>query len=168
MRLILETWRYLSIHRSRVTQIKLTIVDSENTWRPQGGKPLSEPMMYYCNLNLGVDLSDVLIKIRSLYKNAFDNIGWKATDILFRPQHWQENVFILMKFLSSAVLEVVILITSSAASDTNFVKITFSFQWMFNYKSATPVNHKLILDLSVQADSILISSCVQVTDDGDL
>ena len=106
---------YLSIHRSRVTQIKLTIVDSENIWRPQGGKPLSEPMMYYCNLNLWVDLSDVLIKIRSLYKNAFEN---------------KENVFILMKFLSPAALEVVILITYSAASDTNFVKITFSFQWM--------------------------------------
>ena len=42
--------------------------------------------------------------------------------------HWSENV-ILMKFSSLAVLEVVILTTSSAANYENFIKIkTFLFQ----------------------------------------
>ena len=48
-------------------------------------------------------------------------------------QHRNWNVFILMKFLSLAALEVVILITSNAARNENFVKMTtFSFQWMHN------------------------------------
>ena len=43
--------------------------------------------------------------------------------------HWNGNVFILMKSLSLAALEVVKMTTSSAASDENFVKMTtFSFQ----------------------------------------
>ena len=43
--------------------------------------------------------------------------------------HYNGNVIILMKFLSLAALEVVILTTSSAASDENFVKMmTFPFQ----------------------------------------
>ena len=43
--------------------------------------------------------------------------------------HWNENVVILTKFLSLAALEVVILTTSSVASDENFTKMkTFSFQ----------------------------------------
>ena len=36
--------------------------------------------------------------------------------------HWNENVFILMKFSSLAALKVVKMTTSSAASDENFVK----------------------------------------------
>ena len=43
--------------------------------------------------------------------------------------HWKRNV-ILMKFSSLAVLEVVILTTSSAASDENFINMTFPFQWI--------------------------------------
>ena len=43
--------------------------------------------------------------------------------------HWKGNVFILMKLSSLAALEVVKMTTSSAASDENFVKTTFSFQW---------------------------------------
>ena len=43
--------------------------------------------------------------------------------------HWNENVIILMEFSSLAALEVVILTTSSAVSDENFVKMTtFSYQ----------------------------------------
>ena len=43
--------------------------------------------------------------------------------------HWNENVVILTKFESLAALEVVILTTSSAASDENFIKMkTFPFQ----------------------------------------
>ena len=43
--------------------------------------------------------------------------------------HWNENVVILTKFSSLAALEVVILTTSSAASDENFIKTTtFPFQ----------------------------------------
>ena len=39
-----------------------------------------------------------------------------------------------MKFSSLAALEVVILTTSSAASDENFIKMmTFSFQWYMNF-----------------------------------
>ena len=45
--------------------------------------------------------------------------------------HWNGNVFILMKFSSLAALKVVKMTTSSAASDENFVKMTtFSFQWI--------------------------------------
>ena len=43
--------------------------------------------------------------------------------------HWNENVVILTKFQSLAALEVVILTTSSAASDENLIKMkTFPFQ----------------------------------------
>ena len=45
------------------------------------------------------------------------------------PQlHWNKNVVILTKFSSLTALEVVILTTSSAASDDNFIKMkTFPF-----------------------------------------
>ena len=43
-------------------------------------------------------------------------------------QYWNWNVIILMKFSSLAVLEVVILTTSSAANDDIFIKMTFLFQ----------------------------------------
>ena len=43
--------------------------------------------------------------------------------------HWNRNVIILTKFSSMAALDVVILTTSSAANDENFIKMTiFSFQ----------------------------------------
>ena len=46
-------------------------------------------------------------------------------------QHRNGNVFILMKYWSLVVLEVVRMTTSSAASDWNFIKMTtFSFQWI--------------------------------------
>ena len=45
-------------------------------------------------------------------------------------KHWNKNVVILTKFSSLAALEVVILTTSSAASDEHFIKMkTFPFQW---------------------------------------
>ena len=45
-------------------------------------------------------------------------------------KHWTKNVVILTKFSSLAALEVVILTTSSAASDEHFIKMkTFPFQW---------------------------------------
>ena len=45
--------------------------------------------------------------------------------------HWNKNVVILTKFSSLAALEVVILTTSSAASDEHFIKMkTFPFQWL--------------------------------------
>ena len=43
-------------------------------------------------------------------------------------KHWNGNV-ILMKFPSLAALKVVKVTTFSAASDENFIKITFPFQW---------------------------------------
>ena len=47
----------------------------------------------------------------------------------YRQNHWNRNV-ILTKFSSLAALEVVILTTSSAVSDENFIKMmTFPFQW---------------------------------------
>ena len=39
--------------------------------------------------------------------------------------HWHGNVVILMKFSSLAAPEVVILTTSGAAIDENFIKMTF-------------------------------------------
>ena len=51
------------------------------------------------------------------------------TDMTF--QHWNFNIIILMKCSSRAALEVVILTTSSAASDVDFVKMMeFMFHWM--------------------------------------
>ena len=48
--------------------------------------------------------------------------------------HWNKNVVILTKFSSLAALEVVILTTSSAASDEHFIKMkTFPFQWLSHY-----------------------------------
>ena len=47
----------------------------------------------------------------------------------FPVLHWNKNVVILTKFSSLAALEVVILTTSSAASDEHFIKMkTFPFQ----------------------------------------
>ena len=47
----------------------------------------------------------------------------------YRGIHWNKNVVILTKFSSLAALEVVILTTSSAASDEHFIKMkTFPFQ----------------------------------------
>ena len=52
--------------------------------------------------------------------------------------HWNENVVILTKFESLAALEVVILTTSSAASDENFIKMkTFPFQYKTLIKGVT-------------------------------
>ena len=53
-----------------------------------------------------------------------------ALQIMPWSHHWNENVVILTKFSSLVAVEVVILTTSSAASDESFVKMTtFSFQW---------------------------------------
>ena len=50
--------------------------------------------------------------------------------------HWNKNVVILTKFSSLAALEVVILTTSSAASDEHFIKMkTFPFQWQWSNSS---------------------------------
>ena len=52
---------------------------------------------------------------------------WESYDM---GKHWNKNVVILTKFSSLAALEVVILTTSSAASDEHFIKMkTFPFQW---------------------------------------
>ena len=57
-----------------------------------------------------------------------------SNDVTNQNEHWNENVVILTKFLSLASLEVVILTTSSAANDENFIKMkTFPFQWMQRY-----------------------------------
>ena len=51
--------------------------------------------------------------------------SWHSLRLL----HWNKNVVILTKFSSLAALEVVILTTSSAASDEHFIKMkTFPFQ----------------------------------------
>ena len=57
---------------------------------------------------------------------------WKHLDIInfiVGNIHWNKNVVILTKFSSLAALKVVILTTSSAASDEHFIKMkTFPFQ----------------------------------------
>ena len=46
-----------------------------------------------------------------------------------KPSHWNEYIFILMKFSSLAGLEIIKMTTFSLARDKNFVKITtFSFR----------------------------------------
>ena len=53
--------------------------------------------------------------------------------------HWNKNVVILTKFSSLAALEVVILTTSSAASDEHFIKMkTFPFQCIVTYVTTLP------------------------------
>ena len=48
-----------------------------------------------------------------------------------QDQHWNENVFILMKSSSLAAPKVVKMTTFGAASDETFIKMmTFSFQWI--------------------------------------
>ena len=55
----------------------------------------------------------------------FHVMAFSKTDSL----HWNENIVISMKFSSLAALEVVILTTSTAASDVNFIKMeTFTVQ----------------------------------------
>ena len=57
--------------------------------------------------------------------------------------HWNKNVVILTKFSSLATLEVVILTTSSAASDEHFIKMkTFPFQW-YSYSDLTWTSWRL-------------------------
>ena len=66
-----------------------------------------------------------------LFQVAFF-IWWIINESLSQNiQHWNENVVILTKFSSLAALEVVILTTSNAANDENFIKMTtFLFQWI--------------------------------------
>ena len=66
--------------------------------------------------------------------NTHSSLMTLTYGMFFSPksyQHWNGNVFILMKFSSLAALEVVKMTTSSAARDENFIKMTFLFQWMF-------------------------------------
>ena len=66
------------------------------------------------------------------WPSSVKHIWWG--DELVELIHWNGKGFILMKFSSLAALEVVILTTSSAANDENFVKMTtFSFQWYMNF-----------------------------------
>ena len=53
----------------------------------------------------------------------------KQMILWIKKLHWSKRSVILMKFLSLAALEVVKMTTSSAASDENFVEITFLYQW---------------------------------------
>ena len=68
--------------------------------------------------------------------------------------HWNKNVVILTKFSSLAALEVVILTTSSAASDEHFIKMkTFPFQCMASLvrSELTQIaNTKAVDDLATQ------------------
>ena len=52
--------------------------------------------------------------------------------------HWNGNVIILMKFLLLAELEFVKMTTSSAASDENFIKMTFPSQCLWEEYSGSP------------------------------
>ena len=54
--------------------------------------------------------------------------NWRHEAIRWAHNHWNGNIFILTKFPSLAALEVVKMTTSSAASDENLIKMTFSFQ----------------------------------------
>ena len=68
-----------------------------------------------------------------------------------RVSHRNENVVILTKFTTLVALEVVILTTSSAASDENFIKIkTFPFQYIANEIYGKPILQELEwLDLKI-------------------
>ena len=46
-------------------------------------------------------------------------------------KHWNGNFVILMEFSSLAALKVVLMTTFSAVSEQNFVKMIFSFQWLW-------------------------------------
>ena len=83
--------------------------------------------------DMGTHLSKIMMVTAQI--KASKNKGITSIQLL----HSKENVLILTKISSLAALEVVILTTSSAASDENFVKMkTFPFQCFpvryFHYK----------------------------------
>ena len=56
--------------------------------------------------------------------------GYPAWKVSAHHQHWNEYVVTLTTFSLLAALEVVILTTSSAANDENYIKMkTFPYQW---------------------------------------
>ena len=82
---------------------------------------------------LRVTVSGAIVWSRSLYRHCngitLIHMG-KSIYSWTQQHHWNKNVVILTKFSSLAALEVVILTTSSAASDEHFIKMkTFPFQW---------------------------------------
>ena len=98
--------------------------------------------------------------LRQISRHGAPNNTWKRETRLYskgklkladnqpsspKMAHWNENVVILTKFSSLAALEVVILTTSSAASDENFIKMkTFPFQcitWTVSLREALDTRH---------------------------
>ena len=76
------------------------------------------------NLWNGINLDLVAIILKSGGSND-------PTLLALCSYHWNGNVVILMNFLSVATPKVVIMTTFGAATDKNFVKMTFPFQWIF-------------------------------------
>ena len=70
------------------------------------------------------------------YTGSMASLYWDHSQAPFSIQiHWNENVIILTKFPSLAVLEVVISTISSAAGDENLIKMkTLPFQCMLSYQ----------------------------------
>ena len=79
----------------------------------------------------------------------------------YKRIHWNKNVVILTKFSSLAALEVVILTTSSAASDEHFIKMkTFPFQCWCNtngHHFVDDISNTLSLHLYFDSNFIEIS-----------
>ena len=106
---------------------------------PRTNEPLSVLLLltYWGRDKMAVNFQTTYSKPFSSMKNVvfWLKFHWNLLDqgpidnIPALVQHWNGNVFILMKFSSLAALKVVKMTTSSAASDENFIKMTFSFQW---------------------------------------
>ena len=81
--------------------------------------------------NRPVIIDFFLLSSHGRSKREISKIVWVSYCVISKlPHHWNGNVVILMKFSSLAALEVVILTTSGAASDDNFVNMTtFPIQW---------------------------------------
>ena len=72
--------------------------------------------------------------------------------------HWHENAILLMKFLSLAALEVVILTTSSAASNENLIKMK-----MFPVSVDISRESPLEFPSNILVDYLLLWGCQQET-----
>ena len=101
----------------------------------------------------------------------FNNFHSKNISKHRSAQHWNRHVFIFMKFSSLAALEVVILTTSGAASDGDFIKMTtFPFQWMSaillfrQYGILANLSSQISIVFNIQPHEIEISILIKHSD----
>ena len=103
-------------------------------------------------------------KCKYMFMYSLKKLNWCP---YFCQIHWNKNVVILTKFSSLAALEVVILTTSSAASDEHFIKMkTFPFQCKLLSSSHTRLFQpylvccvEIIVLTACSWNSLYISSC---------